>query len=53
MVRIIRKMERRLNAKEIAEKEAAAAKKKAEEIFATVNADTDFSALQPLGSNLH
>ena len=31
VVRIIRKMERRLNAKEIAEKEAAAAKKKAED----------------------
>ena len=31
VVRVIRKMERRLNAKEIAEKEAAAAKKKAEE----------------------
>ena len=31
VVRVIRKMERRLNAKEIAEKEAAAAKKKAED----------------------
>jgi len=31
VVRIIRKMERRLNAKEISEKEAAAAKKKAED----------------------
>lgn len=31
VVRVIRKMERRLNAKELAEKEAAAAKKKAED----------------------